>query len=53
MATRRRFGLARFFFGNVASDPIHAVGVPFLLIGPPPLEETWSEEVPLTGVVLG
>lgn len=52
MATHHRFGLARFFFGNVANDAIHATGVPFLLIGPPPAEEEWSEESALAGVVL-
>lgn len=34
MATHGRFGLARFLFGNVADDTIHAVGAPFLLVAP-------------------
>lgn len=34
MATHGRFGLSRFFFGNVADDAMHAVGAPCLLVGP-------------------
>ncbi len=34
MATHGNHGLARFFFGSVAADALHAVSSPFLLIGP-------------------
>jgi nucleotide-binding universal stress UspA family protein len=53
MATHRRFGLARYFFGNTANDAIHDAGVPFLLLAPPPVEEDLSEAGALVGLVLG
>ena len=53
MATHRRFGLARFFFGNVANDAVRAAGAPFLLVGPPSDEEGWLEEAQLIDAVLG
>lgn len=53
MATHRRFGLARFFFGNVANDALHETGAPFLLIGPPLASEGWSDEDVLAGAVFG
>ncbi len=53
MATHRRLGLARFFFGNVANEAIHDVDAPFLLIGPPPAEENLSGEEALAGLVFG
>jgi len=52
MATHRRFGLTRFFFGNVANDATHEMGVPFLLIGPPQAEDDPSDEEVLAGLVL-
>ena len=53
MATHRRFGLARFFFGNVANDAIHEAGAPFLLIGPQPTGDNLLEAGELEGLVLG
>ena len=34
MATHGRQGLGRYFFGSVAAEALHTVGVPFLLVGP-------------------
>ena len=53
MATHRRFGLARFFFGNVANDAIHETGIPFLLVGAQPAGDTLHDEQDLAGIVLG